>query len=180
MLQNRPSTYLLLALSLFVAACFGSSYSHPKYKRNTGGGVLAARRYIIELSQTSNVTIDLFIDYTNTHSDNVNIQRTISHKFLNAVSIGIKEDNVEKEHATLRLILDHMHVQSVSPIQIFKQNQVVSVKKAQNNLSAQEVELMSPHRLSQVDRVHNELHLRGEDVFIGIIDTGIQHKINTL
>ncbi|KAG2196285.1 hypothetical protein INT47_012507 [Mucor saturninus] len=172
MIQIKTSACLVLAISLFVTSTLGSSYNHPKFKRSITGTNVATRKYIVELVKAPNATVDSFIDFTNSHSDNVHIQRTISHKFLNAVSIGIREDNIEKEHATLKLILDHMDVQSVSPIQIYKSRQIDSSK---NQLSASDIDLMSPHRFSQVDRVHSELKLRGEGVFIGIIDSGVDY-----
>ncbi|KAI7893855.1 peptidase S8/S53 domain-containing protein [Mucor mucedo] len=172
MFQIKSSACLILAISLFVTSTLGNSYDHPKFKRSSSGTNVATRKYIVELVQAPNVTVNSFIDFTNSHSDNVRIQRTISHKFLNAVSIGIKEDNIEKEHTTLKLILDHMDVQSVSPIQIYQSSQIDSSK---SQLSAHEVDLVSPHRFSQVDRVHSELKLRGEGVFIGIIDTGVDY-----
>ncbi|KAG2196286.1 hypothetical protein INT47_012508, partial [Mucor saturninus] len=172
MIQIKSSACLILAISLFVTSTLGSSYSHPKFKRSITGANIAARKYIVELVQAPNVTVESFIDFTNSHSDNVHIQRTISHEFLNAVSIGIMEDNIEKEHATLKLILDHMNVQSVSPIQIYKSSTIGSSK---SQLSAHDVDLMSPHRFSQVERVHSELKLRGEGIFIGIIDTGVDY-----
>ncbi|KAG2213419.1 hypothetical protein INT47_009093 [Mucor saturninus] len=172
MLQIKSSACLILAISLFVTSTLGNSYDHPKFKRSSSGTNVATRKYIVELVQAPNVTVNSFIDFTNSHSNNVCIQRTISHKFLNAVSIGIREDNIEKEHTTLKLILDHMDVQSVSPIQVYQSSQIDSSK---SQLSAHEVDLVSPHRFSQVDRVHSELKLRGEGVFIGIIDTGVDY-----
>ncbi|KAG2201320.1 hypothetical protein INT47_001408 [Mucor saturninus] len=168
----------LLVLPLVAVACLGNSEFHPKYKRDTVGDELAPRRYIVELNDSPNITVDSFIRFTNAyHADNVNIHRAVSHKFLNAISIGIIEDNKEKEHATLINIMDHLHVKTVSPVQIIRHNQIKqNAQNFPNNLSAEQVQLISPHRLSQVDRVHNELGLNGEGIFIGVIDTGVDYN----
>lgn len=170
MLRFHIYRYLLF-LSLSVTACLGDSYNHHKYKRETGG-VLATRRYIVELHQTPDFSINSFIDYINTYSKNINIQRRISHKLLNSISIEIKEVDKEKEHATLNQIMDHLDVESVSPVQIINSKVDSPIRREYANLSSHYVELMSPHRLSQVDRVHRELKLNGEGVFIGVIDSG--------
>ncbi|KAG2201319.1 hypothetical protein INT47_001407 [Mucor saturninus] len=164
-----------IVLSLFVTACLGNSYYHHKYKRETGG-TLATRRYFVELHQKADFSMNSFIDYTNTHSDNVIIQKKITHKFLNAISIEIKEVDNKKEHVTLKQIMDHLDVKSVSPVQIIKSKAKSLIIKDSIELSPRFVELLSPHRLSQVDKVHNELKLNGEGVFIGVIDTGIDYN----
>lgn len=96
----------------------------------------------------------------------IKIHRTIQHQFLNSISFEIK--NSQNEYKVLKSILDHDMVENVIPIQIYKRDINENIVRE----SSEEVGYRSPHRLLQIDRVHRELNLTGEGVFIAIIDRG--------
>lgn len=139
-----------------------------------------ARNYIVELDENNPFAVEAFTNYIAAHhlENDIHIHRTISHQFLNAVSFEIH--NEEKEYTILKTLSDNNKklVASISPIKAIKRAEyitpsmeVVMAKKLQN-LTSEQVNLLSPHRLSQVDKVHNELNLDGEGLFVGVIDSG--------
>lgn len=121
---------------------------------------ILSRHYLVELYETNPNATTEFIDSFHTLFD---IHRIISHRFLQAVSIEMK-DNL-----TISSLHTHLTVKSISPIQIIHR---ADSTPALHNLTPVQVGLVSPHRLSQVDKIHHELKLTGQGIFIGLIDTG--------
>ncbi|GAA5800629.1 hypothetical protein HPULCUR_006065 [Helicostylum pulchrum] len=124
---------------------------------------ILSRHYLVELYETNPNATTEFIDSFHTLFD---IHRIISHRFLQAVSIEMK-DNL-----TISSLHTHLTVKSISPIQIIHR---ADSTPALHNLTPVQVGLVSPHRLSQVDKIHHELKLTGQGIFIGLIDTGVDY-----
>jgi hypothetical protein len=154
------------------------TYSSAKHhtKRET-----FARHYFVELNENNPSATELFMQYIHNHhlENDIHIHRIISHQFLNAISIEIKD--TEREYAILKALSEEKQnkiVESISSIRAIQRTEFVApsmeVASAEklHNLTAEQVNLLSPHRLSQVDKVHEELSLNGEGLFIGVIDSG--------
>lgn len=117
--------------------------------------------YFVELDNTNLKATTEFIDIFHTV---VEIHQVISHQFLQAVSIEMKDER------SINLLYTHLNVKSISPIRIIHREDSTLALDELNSVKAG---LLTPHRLSQVDKVHKNLKLTGQGVFIGLIDSGI-------
>lgn len=167
--------YRLLFLTLLSRALANEDKYNQPY------GDVLPKKYFIELKDDTVNATQVLLDAMRDHNltqDDIRIDRVITHKFLIAISIEIIEE--ERETLILDAIMNDASTQSISPISVIKPVDFYSPEveyrtpiKSIHDLTAEQIDFVSPHRLSQVDRAHNELNLTGEGLFIGIIDSGI-------
>lgn len=169
----------LLVSSLVFAAAVNELHD-PKYNHRDGN--LLDRKYFVELKDGTSNAEDVFMNIIRNHhvENDIQIRSVINHKFLNAVSMEIRD--ARKETTILNIFMKDSNVESITPISLVDPVDYSSPEveyrtpiKSVHNLTSEQIGLASPHRLSQVDRVHNDLNLTGEGLFIGIIDSGVDY-----
>lgn len=167
--MKTPSRLVIIyLLSLCIVGCL-ENFTHAKYKPGHSRDQVVSRRYMAEVSDC-----DRFLEYIK--NQNIKVHHTIRNSFFNSVSFEIKHLDKEREYATLKSIMDHDHVEAVSPVHVYKRAATYpSSSSSQDILKVppEEAGYRSTHRLLQIDKVHRELNLTGEGVFIAIIDSGI-------
>lgn len=166
--MKTPSKLVIIyLLSICIVGCLGD-FTHAKYKPGHSRDQVVSRRYMAEVSDC-----DRFLEYVK--SQNIKVHHIIRNSFFNSVSFEIKHLDKERENAALKSIMNHDDVEAVSPVHVYKRAATYSSSSSQDILKAspEEAGYRSTHRLLQIDKVHRELNLTGEGVFIAIIDTGI-------
>ncbi|KAI8079314.1 peptidase S8/S53 domain-containing protein [Thamnidium elegans] len=115
---------------------------------------------------------DRFLEYIK--SQNIKVHHTLRNSFFNSISFEIKHLDKEREYATLKSIMNHDDVEAVSPVHVYKRAATTSLRDV-FKVSPEEAGYRSSHRLLQIDKVHRELNLTGEGIFIAIIDSGVDY-----
>ncbi|KAI9265805.1 peptidase S8/S53 domain-containing protein [Helicostylum pulchrum] len=165
--MKTPSKLVIIyLLSLCIAGCLGD-FIHAKYKSGHSRDQVVSRRYMAEVSDC-----DRFLEYIK--NQNIKVHHTIRNSFFNSISFEIKHLDKEHEYATLKSIMNHDDVEAVSPVHVYKRA-APATSQDMFKVSPEEAGYRSTHRLLQIDKVHRELNLTGEGVFIAIIDTGVDY-----
>ncbi|KAI8066214.1 peptidase S8/S53 domain-containing protein [Gilbertella persicaria] len=137
---------------------------HPKYCPTQDPVI--DRNYLIELTENN----DLWIE-----SAHIHVKKRFNHPLFTGALIEV----VDGQEASLKPLLDHENVVSISPNKMIQLP--AFVPQAPNGsqgatLSADMVKSLLPHEFSQVNRVRRELNLTGEGILVGLIDTGIDYR----
>lgn len=144
-------------------------YDHPKYVFNAKSEAMN-RRFLVELDASS--TPESFMATVPIkYRDQIKVHKSFTHELFRGLSIEI----LDQEHAVLRSMLALSNIASVSPNRIVNRSRIPSnhaVHASNTTISREWVKKLLPHQFSQVDKVHQELNLTGEGIFIGVIDGG--------
>lgn len=167
------SSVVLLLLFLLKPLHALDIHNHHKYVFNNKFKALN-RRFLVELNATTSPESFLATIPTE-YQDLIKVHKSFTHELFRGLSIEI----LDQEHAVLRSMLGFPNIISISPNTIIERRRTIprQVDQLQNTsgsptLSRDWVQKLLPHSSSQVDKVHQELNLTGEGIFIGIIDDG--------
>ncbi|KAI8375241.1 peptidase S8/S53 domain-containing protein [Blakeslea trispora] len=142
---------------------------HPKLK-NIKSGIIPGR-YIVEFKKgSSSPSTFMAQSVHNTLSKTVKVKNKFNHKLFNAASIDVGHSGTE----ALKHILELSDVKAVYPVEEYHladhRSKAAPLEKRDSTVPTR-----IPQTLAQVDRVRSELGYKGKDVFIGIIDSGIDY-----
>jgi hypothetical protein len=143
--------------------------NHPKYVFNSRFKAMN-KRFLIELDDAFPESFLTAIPTE--YRDQIKVHKEFTHELFRGLSIEI----LDQEHAVLRSMLALPNIASVSPNRIIQRAHTISLQDdhliSNQTISSEWVKKLLPHRSSQVNKVHQELNLTGEGIFIGVIDTG--------
>ncbi|KAI9305756.1 peptidase S8/S53 domain-containing protein [Cunninghamella echinulata] len=134
-------------------------------------------RYIVEFSQHNES--QPFADHLKAAFHNhVEINEHFDHPLFRGISFNIDDPNyssftVSRYDVQLEKMLDQDHISAIYPVNKLSRPDLTMHTFGED--SDYIAEALSPHRLTQVDRVHEELNNMGEGITVGIIDTGIDY-----
>ncbi|KAI9302090.1 peptidase S8/S53 domain-containing protein [Cunninghamella echinulata] len=173
----KSSSFFLLPL-FSIASFFltGSEavIQHKKFKATDDNNIVPGR-YIVEFNTQDNV--QSFSDsLKSTFEDDLDVVEKYNHHLFDGLVFNINDPDPSLVTASsydkkLEKIFDHDTVHAVYPVRSIPRPKVFVTKgKTQSNAEA-----VSPHHLTQVNRVHKELKNKGKGIIVGIIDSGIDY-----
>ncbi|CAO3613690.1 unnamed protein product [Cunninghamella blakesleeana] len=141
-------------------------YKAPKYADNVIEG-----QYIVEYKEQD--TKHSALDILKLALPDFHVLDSFNHKLFNGAVITTKDPNPSTLIATphdlkIRSFLDHNNIKAMYPVEMMEMEDAPNVKPTENP-----ADLISPHKLTQVDRVHNELKMTGKNMTIAVIDSGV-------
>lgn len=141
-------------------------------------------RYIVELSDSDNpldTTRQKFVDLVEDAfgKQSVSIMDTFDHSLMKGVTMQLNtllqqndnNDSALHHDKMLSKIKGHSMVTKMYPVRMLSSPKV-SFNAIDYQLGAMNATAMWPHRMTQVDRVQQELKKTGKGIVIGIIDNG--------
>ncbi|KAK4517872.1 uncharacterized protein ATC70_001220 [Mucor velutinosus] len=148
---------------------------HPKYIHSPVKCLQG--RYLIELATKTDV--DNMLHWMAGQKLGVKVHKTFRHKFFSGLSIEIQD------HDSIGPLLDEASVISMSANRMIQRaSPIPPITRAEpdsNSIFTPEtIRSLMPHNTSQVRRARQELHLTGQGVFVGIIDSGIDYTLKAL
>ncbi|KAI7892969.1 peptidase S8/S53 domain-containing protein [Mucor mucedo] len=180
---------------VFDEARLNTLLSDPKYKPNTLGNVIPGR-YIIEFDQDyRGSSLDFVTDieadiYETDPLTNSRIKMSIAHDFntessiFRGVSIALTQISNENDvlhkrqinkdglhHTVLSKILQQHRVKHIYPV-----TEIQRPKSPDVQLTKDSPALPFTHTMTQVNRVNQDLQLKGKGILVGIIDSGIDYR----
>lgn len=172
--------------------------SHPKFKATNLGNIIPGR-YIVEFEDHFQGSSLEFVEDIDLTPIKPIIRLDIAHEYGSSLFRGISvslnkvTDRLEKrqslddtESLVLKQILKHHRVKRVFPVTEIERPKVTrndfddffgdrskpSITTPTIDLKSNMPNLPFSHSLSQIDKVQNELNLKGKGIVIGIIDSG--------
>ncbi|CAO3643927.1 unnamed protein product [Cunninghamella echinulata] len=184
--QHLPFSSVLLSFFIFIAyaGTIQASIQHEKLKgvSDSKDTTIIPGRYIVELYDNDNQSQQLLKNkptfaqsLKTTYHKDVQMRDTFDHPFFKGMTFDFNDPNPTNYEATLKDLLDHHQVKQVYPIKSIARPQVEPTIMA-DNVKAEDVAILSPHHLTQVDRVHKELKNTGQGITVCILDTGIDYN----
>lgn len=164
---------LFLGLTVAAAAAAALSDHSPSF---------VPGRYIVELSDGDNpldTTRQKFVDLVEDAfgKQSVSIMDTFDHSLMKGVTMQLNtllqqndnnDDDIDK---MLSKVKGHSMVTKMYPVRMLSSPKV-SFNAIDYQLGTMNATAMWPHRMTQVDRVQQELKKTGKGIVIGIIDNG--------
>jgi subtilisin family serine protease len=175
----KPDRLSVSFFSAFILVLLSSCHSdglsdHHKVKTSSYRTNVIQGRYIVELTHQDSVSpfVDLL---TATFADNVKVGQRFTHSNFNGVSFSLSSPQSHHDKM-LHSIFDHANVVSVYPSTRMNAPTLASMETpTESSISKAISDVMSPHQLTQVNRVHQELKHTGKGILIGIIDSGVDY-----
>jgi hypothetical protein len=168
--------FLTIFLSNQIVYASKSHLEHYKYKHSSSD--LIKNKYIVEFSTGHDSGLsDTFFDSFRQDFSNVNIKPLHNYKspIFHGLAFHIDAPDSGAYSDVMNAMMDHPDVENVYP-------QARMVRSSRNfgksgiNLAIDPTDLVNPHQMTQVKRVHEELKNKGKGIFIGIIDSGIDYN----
>ncbi|KAI9302091.1 peptidase S8/S53 domain-containing protein [Cunninghamella echinulata] len=184
--QHFPFSSALLFFIVIIACAdtIQASIKHEKLKGVYDGkdATVLPGRYIVELYDNDNQSQQPLENKPSfaqslktTYHKDVQMRDTFDHPFFKGMTFDFNDPNPTNYEATLKELLDHHQVKQVYPIKSIARPQVEPAIMT-DNVQSNDVAILSPHHLTQVDRVHKELKNTGQGVTVCILDTGIDYN----
>lgn len=162
--------FLLLLLSCHANGLLDHHKAKASFQRTN----VIQGRYIVELTNPDSVSpfVNLL---TATFADHVKVGQRFTHFDFNGVSFSLSSP-YSRHDALLRSVFDHANVVSVYPSTRMNAPTFAPMENpGESSISKAISDVISPHHLTQVDRVHEELKHTGKGILIGIIDSGVDY-----
>jgi subtilisin family serine protease len=88
------------------------------------------------------------------------------------------DETLSQQHQALRSLFNDESVLAVYPSQHVSSPTLAAtaVENYAAGVNSTISKIISPHRLTQVDRVHKELKYTGKGILIGVIDSGVDYN----
>ncbi|KAI8334656.1 peptidase S8/S53 domain-containing protein [Chlamydoabsidia padenii] len=161
-------TFILLLLP----SCYAWTH-HQKLKLTLNTQGILGGRYIVELVEHTHVAS--FVDsLTHSFAPHIQIHRQYSHTLFKGVSFSLTSSFLQHDQE-LEYLINHDNVSAVYPCRMAHAPKLTStiMDYSMPNTTTNLSDFISPHRLTQVDRVHKELKYTGKGILVGIIDSGV-------
>jgi hypothetical protein len=168
--------FLVLVFSSQPIFASKSHLEHPKYKQSSSD--LIKNRHIIKFSKGHDTGLsDTFLESFHREFSNVNIKKLYNYKssVFHGLSIHIDAPNNQVYSNVLNAMMNHPDVASMHS-QYKMKHSGVNFATSGIDLATDPTDLINPHHMTQVKRVHDELQNRGQGIFIGVIDSGIDYN----
>ncbi|ORX48325.1 subtilisin-like protein [Hesseltinella vesiculosa] len=170
------SSITFVPLLTVAALCLQGSVealNHHKFKPNHDATTLLKGRYIVELNHHN--TLPNFVQTFSQSLDNAHVHEQFSHPIFSGMSFslnGPSDADAEKLHS----LLDSDDVVAIYPSRAVQRPSIQAQPLAADvPYSAEQIQQMMPHSLTQVDRVHSELGNTGKGIVVGVIDSGVDY-----
>ncbi|CAO3613694.1 unnamed protein product [Cunninghamella blakesleeana] len=173
------TSFTLFAIAALYLNSTDAVLSHKKLKITDKNNIIP-NRYIVELNTQNSV--QLFSESLKvSFKDNLDGVEQYNHNLFDGLTFSLSEPDPSTVSALsydtkLKELFDQDNVQAVYPVKIIPRPKVMKAKKASNNIA----QAISPHHLTQVDRVHKELKITGKGIKIAILDSGVDYKLPAL
>lgn len=171
---------------------FSSALKHPKWVAPPLGSRPLAGRYIIEFSDDYDGSSTQFLNEL--EQEHSSFGWTMAHDYdaspiFRGFSVKLEANDMHlhaanstgepvltTEDQVLYRVMDTQYIKRVFPVTEVprpKLQQHDKIKMQDLDISPRVNNLPFSHEMAQIDRVHQELGLKGKDVLVGIIDTGM-------
>jgi hypothetical protein len=176
-MNGRCSFFRFSFISFLLLLYFCNAWgfiTHQKFKSPSNTETILDDRYIVQVGHASHVAP--FVDtLTQSFAQHIQIKRRFTHSLFSGVSFTL---NASSQHnQDLHALFNHNNVTAIYPCRLAFAPTLHSVdsRTASTSMPINASNIISPHRLTQVDRVHKELKYTGKGVLIGIIDSGVDY-----
>ncbi|KAI8878958.1 subtilisin-like protein [Backusella circina FSU 941] len=166
---------LVLAFSSQTVAASKSHIEHPKYKHASTDYI--KNKHIVKFSSSHTTGLsDTFLESFQKEYADVNIEVLQNYKssVFHGLSFHIDAPDSQVYSNVLNAMMDHPDVENVhSQYKMYRSS--VDFGQSGIDLAIDPTDIINPHHMTQVKRVHDELKNKGKGIFIGIIDSGIDY-----
>lgn len=175
-MKRRFSIVPLFAIStLFLNGATHGLLQHEKFQPSADSNVLTGR-YIVEFNHQDS-TYSFAQTLSRAFGKDVKINEQFTHDLFSGLSFYLNDPTPSAVTASsydnkLQALFDHDFVMSVYPIRAIQRPHLTSKPVHEDGSLAKAI---SPHHLTQVDRVHKELKHSGKGIVVGIIDSGVDY-----
>ncbi|KAI8334655.1 peptidase S8/S53 domain-containing protein [Chlamydoabsidia padenii] len=159
----------LLLATLFLQDLTLASLIHQKYQPSSYSNILTGK-YIVEINQQDS-TLAFAQSLSETFGDNVKITEQFNHDLFTGVAFTLIDIDPLDDNK-LHPLFDKEYVTSIYPIRAIGRPKLTTQAVHEDESIAKAI---SPHHLTQVDRVHKELENTGKGIIVGIIDSGVDY-----
>ncbi|ORY97251.1 peptidase S8/S53 domain-containing protein [Syncephalastrum racemosum] len=175
--------------STLCSQTFRISVNHPKFVPSPHGNPLAGR-YIVEFSESYRGSPNQFLNDLDRNYD-WSVANELTSDIFRGVSLHLQH-NASRVHAAtsdsksgllqaMHQMMDKEHVKRVFPVVEVPRpktlfNSVSFLSDVLHLPDDASMRLPFAHQMTQVDRVQNELGLKGKGITVGIIDTGVDYR----
>ncbi|SAM04891.1 hypothetical protein [Absidia glauca] len=176
-MNGRCSFFRFSFISFLLLLYFCNAWgfiTHQKFQSPSITENILDDRYIVQVGHASHVAP--FVDtLTQSFAQHIQIKRRFTHSLFSGVSFTLNASS--QYNQDLHALFNHNNVTAIYPCRLAFAPTLHSVdsKTAFTSMPINASDIISPHRLTQVDRVHKALNYTGKGVLIGIIDSGVDY-----
>ncbi|KAI8980360.1 peptidase S8/S53 domain-containing protein [Pilobolus umbonatus] len=109
---------------------------------------------------------------------NVILKRSFSHELFNGFSMEVDSTHDSIKESVIDSLLNNYDIKAIYPMSNAKRapakRSLVKRTGQFNNIT--QTHLLLSHKMTQVDRVHSELNVRGQGVLVGVIDDAFDYN----
>lgn len=168
-----PFSFISFLLLLYFRNAWGF-INHQKFKPPSNTENIIGDRYIVQVGHESHVApfVDILMQ---SFAQHIQIKRRFTHSLFSGISFTLNASSHHNQE--LNSLFNHSNVTAIYPCRLASAPILHSVDSGTASASIPDnaSDIISPHRLTQVDRVHKELKYMGKGVLIGIIDSGVDY-----
>ncbi|KAI8972689.1 peptidase S8/S53 domain-containing protein [Pilobolus umbonatus] len=167
----RAITVFLLLVSLAIQLAEG---------RLSKKEVKDVHRWFVEFNEGQSASHSEIIRSLNEEYSNANVilKRSFSHELFNGFSMEVRSTHGSIKESVIDSLLSNQDIKAIYPLSNTKRNPAKRslVKRTGQFNNITQTHLLLSHKMTQVDRVHSELNVRGQGVLVGVIDDAFDYK----